>query len=143
MFTMIASSRSLGRVPVPTLPFTPKDSGSSGPKSPNMPTETLIEDQVAAPKKKPLPLWNVVLLDDDAHTYEYVIEMLHRLFGHPLQTCFQMAREVDLTGRVIVFSTHRERAELERDRIHSYGADPLIPHCKGSMSALIEPAPGA
>ena len=31
---------------------------------------------------------------------------------------------------------------LERDRIHGFGADPLIQRCKGSMSALIEPAGG-
>jgi ATP-dependent Clp protease adaptor protein ClpS len=29
---------------------------------------------------------------------------------------------------------------LKRDQIHAYGPDPNIPHCKGSMSAEIEPA---
>ena len=29
------------------------------------------------------PPYNVVLLDDDDHTYAYVIEMLKALFGHP------------------------------------------------------------
>jgi ATP-dependent Clp protease adaptor protein ClpS len=51
-----------------------------------------------------------------------------------------MAREVDTTGRVIVDTTSMERAELKRDQIHAFGADPLIPRCKGSMSAEIEPA---
>ena len=102
-------------------------------------TSTLEREEVQ-PKSKTLPPWNVVLLDDDDHTYEYVIGMLTDLFGHPVATCFQMAQEVDSMGRVIVFSTHRERAELERDRIHGYGADPRIGRCKGSMSAVIEPA---
>lgn len=100
------------------------------------------EDQVQH-QSQPMPPWNVVLLDDNDHTYEYVIEMLHRLFGHPLEQCYQMAREVDLAGRVIVLTTHRERAELEQWRIHGYGADPRIHRCKGSMSAVIEPAAGA
>ena len=86
--------------------------------------------------------YNVVLLDDDDHTYEYVIEMLQYIFGHPVETCYLMAFEVDSTGRVIVLTTDLERAELERDRIHAYGADPRIPRCKGSMSAIIEPAHG-
>lgn len=103
----------------------------------------VVEREAADVKRKPLPPWNVVLLDDDDHTYEYVILMLQKLFGHPLERCYQMAREVDSTGRVIVYSTHRERAELERDRIHAYGADPRIPRCKGSMSAIIEPAQGS
>lgn len=82
------------------------------------------------------------MLDDDDHSYQYVIFMLQRLFGHTLEAAYSMAKEVDSTGRVIVFSTHKERAELERDRIHAFGADPLIDRCKGSMSAVIEPACG-
>jgi ATP-dependent Clp protease adaptor protein ClpS len=105
-------------------------------------TSTLELEKVA-PKSKTLPQWNVVLLDDNYHTYEYVILMLSDLFGHPIPLCQRMAEEVDSTGRVIVFSTHRERAELERDRILGYGADPRIPQCKGSMSAIIEPAFGS
>ncbi len=100
------------------------------------------DEHLEASQTKTLPVWNVVLLDDDDHTYEYVIEMLHKLFGHPIPDCYLMAREVDTAGRVIVLSTHRERAELERDRIHAYGADPRISRCKGSMSAIIEPAFG-
>jgi ATP-dependent Clp protease adaptor protein ClpS len=96
------------------------------------------EDQSSQVRK--LPPWNVVLLDDDDHTYEYVIEMLHHLFGYPVELGFLMAVEVDTTGRVVVLTTHRERAELERDRIHAYGADPRIPRCRGSMSAILEPA---
>lgn len=88
------------------------------------------------------PPYHVVLLDDDDHTYEYVIEMLRHIFGHAIETAYLMALEVDTSGRVIVLTTTLERAELERDRIHAYGADPRIPRCKGSMSAVIEPAEG-
>lgn len=87
-----------------------------------------------------VPRYHVILLDDDAHTYEYVIEMLMKLFGHTNATAFRMACEVDLAGRVVVDTTHRERAELKRDQIHEYGADWRIDHCRGSMSAVIEPA---
>ena len=85
------------------------------------------------------PRWRVILLDDDDHTYDYVIGMLMELFGHPVETAYEMACEVDATGSVIVDTTSRERAELKRDQVHGYGADPLIPRCKGSMSARIEP----
>jgi ATP-dependent Clp protease adaptor protein ClpS len=96
----------------------------------------------ADPKKKPkqLPPYNVVLLDDDDHSYEYVIEMLEVLFAHPPEKGYQLAREVDSTGRVIVLTTTKEHAELKRDQIHAYGADPRISRCKGSMRATIEPA---
>lgn len=92
-------------------------------------------------KKSPLrvPRYNVVLLDDNEHTYDYVIEMPMQLFRHSQAKAFQMACVVDAVGRVIVDTTTKERTELKRDQIHGYGADWRVPHCRGSMSAVIEP----
>ena len=81
-------------------------------------------------------------LNDDDHSYEYVITMLQQLFGYPPEKGFMMAKEVDTTGRVILLTTTKEHAELKRDQIHAFGPDPGIPRCQGSMSAVIEPAPG-
>ncbi len=92
-------------------------------------------------RTKRQPPYNVVLLNDDDHTYEYVITMLQQLFGYPREKGFVMACEVDSTGRVIVLTTTKEHAELKRDQIHAFGPDPLSSKdCKGSMSAIIEPA---
>jgi len=88
------------------------------------------------------PPYHVVLWDDQDHSYEYVIEMLGKLFGHGRETAFQMAQEVDATGRCNVFTGSLEKAEFKRDLIHGYGADPRIPRCKGSMSASIEASEG-
>lgn len=87
-----------------------------------------------------IPPWNVVLLDDDDHTYEYVIEMLRGVFGMTRERAYLHACEVDSSKRTIVLTTSREHAELKRDQVHAYGPDPRIPRCKGSMSAIIEPA---
>lgn len=87
-----------------------------------------------------VPQYHVVLLDDDAHTYDYVIEMLMDIFGHSAATAFKMACMVDNDGRVIVDTTHLDRAELKRDQIHAYGADWRMVESMGSMSATIEPA---
>jgi len=93
-------------------------------------------------KTEGLPPYNVILLDDDEHSFEYVIHMLNTLFEHPLEKGYRMAMEVHTTGRVIVATTNLEHAELKRDQIHAFGPDPLIPRCKGSMSAIVESAPG-
>jgi ATP-dependent Clp protease adaptor protein ClpS len=53
-----------------------------------------------------------------------------------------MAKEVDSSGRVIVLTTSKEHAELKQEQIHAFGPDPLITRCQGSMTAVIEPAPG-
>jgi ATP-dependent Clp protease adaptor protein ClpS len=94
------------------------------------------------PRVDKLPPYNVVLLDDDDHSYAYVIEMLGKLFGHSAEKAFRMAKEVDTTGRVIVLTTHKEMAELKRDQIAAYGADVRMASSKGSMSSIIEPAEG-
>lgn len=94
---------------------------------------------VAPPKLA--PRWHVILLDDDDHTYDYVVEMLCALFQHDQELAFRMACEVDETGRVIVDTTSKERAELKRDQIHAYGADWRLERSKGSMSAIICEAP--
>ena len=106
-------------------------------------TTTTVERDQTKLSRKPLQPWNVVLLDDDDHTYDYVVRMLRTLFGHSSGKAYQMAQEVDRAGRVIVLTTHRERAELEKHRIQNFGADPLISQCKGSMSSVIEPAQGS
>ncbi len=105
------------------------------PAVPEVMTETSVEDLT-----KLIPQFHVVLLDDNDHSYDYVIEMLMDLFSHSERKAYEMACEVDNKGRVIVETTYKERAEMKRDQIHSYGADWRIPHCKGSMSATVEPA---
>lgn len=95
--------------------------------------ETTERDQLT-------PLFNVVLLDDDDHTYDYVVEMLCKIFMVSAEAAFRHAVEVDTTGRTIVMTCEKEQAEFGRDQIQSYGADPRMPRSKGSMSAIIEPA---
>ncbi len=85
-------------------------------------------------------LFHVVLLDDDEHTYDYVVEMLQKLFVFPRELAFQHAVEVDATGRTIVITCERPEADFARDQIHAYGADPRMPKSKGSMSAVVIPA---
>ena len=105
-----------------------------------MSTIETIPDTTVESDTQLLQPWNVVLLDDNDHTYEYVIEMLRELFGHSVQTAYKMAVEVDTTGRVIVYTGPLEHAELRCDQIHAYGPDPRIAHCAGCMSAILEQA---
>src|SRR3954470_22423228 len=88
-----------------------------------------------------IPRFHVVRLDDDHHTFEYVIVMLRQLFGYPPEKGYEMALEVHTAGRCVVLTTSKEHAELKRDQIHAFGPDPhSSKECAGSMSAIIEPA---
>ncbi len=59
-------------------------------------TTTLPDTDVEQEQKtQRQPPYNVILLNDDDHTYEYVIEMLKALFGHPVEKGYQLAKVVD------------------------------------------------
>jgi ATP-dependent Clp protease adaptor protein ClpS len=88
----------------------------------------------------PEPLWHVILINDDLHSFDYVIEMLNSIFGYDKEKGYRMAKEVDETGRVIVATVHKELAELRLEQILEYGPDPTMPESPGSMRAEIEPA---
>ncbi|HVT95238.1 MAG TPA: ATP-dependent Clp protease adaptor ClpS [Bryobacteraceae bacterium] len=87
------------------------------------------------------PLFHVILLDDSDHTYDYVVEMLAKLFCMSATRAFQHAVEVDTTGRTIVLTCDLPAAEYAKTQILGYGADWRMPRSKGSMSAILEPAP--
>ena len=106
-------------------------------------TESQTTPAQAIAKPKRAAMWNVILLDDDDHTYEYVIEMLMKICAIDAQQAWRLAVEVDSTGRVIVMTGMLEHAELKRDQIHSFGRDWRLERSAGSMSAILEPAPGA
>jgi ATP-dependent Clp protease adaptor protein ClpS len=96
-------------------------------------TEVVERDQL-------VPLYQVVLLDDDDHTYDYVIEMLQKIFILTLDRAYRHAEEVDRLGRTVPITCELREAEYARDQIQSYGPDWRLPRCKGSMSAVVQPA---
>ncbi|HEU5020889.1 MAG TPA: ATP-dependent Clp protease adaptor ClpS [Bryobacteraceae bacterium] len=93
----------------------------------------------SAGQEEQAKLYRVVLLDDDDHTYDYVIEMLQKIFIFSAEQALNHAREVDSTGRTPLITCELPEAEYARDQIHGYGADWRMPRSKGSMSAVVEP----
>jgi len=89
------------------------------------------------------PLYRVVLLDDDDHTYDYVIEMLQKIFIFTAEQALRHAQEVDAMGRTVLITCELPEAEFARDQVHSYGRDWRLPRSQGSMSAIVEPAGNA
>ena len=56
-------------------------------------------------RSKRLPPYHVVILNDEEHTFDYVIELLTKLFGHPLKTAVDLTWRIHLTGRAVVYTT--------------------------------------
>ena len=105
------------------------------------PKEDIAEDEKERQDRRPKqqPRYHVILWDDDDHSYDYVIRMMQKLFGHTYERGYEMASQVDSAGRTICLTTTMEHAELKRDQIHAFGRDDRIACCKGSMSSTIEP----
>jgi ATP-dependent Clp protease adaptor protein ClpS len=101
---------------------------------------TRVEEVTGETDVAPEHLWRLVLLDDDDHSYEYVIEMLGVIFGYGPEKAFALARLVDSHGRVTLLTGEKVECEAKQSQIHAYGADPRILASKGSMSAIVEQA---
>jgi ATP-dependent Clp protease adaptor protein ClpS len=87
------------------------------------------------------PPYNVVILNDEEHTFDYVIDLLTKIFRHSLATAQELTWRIHTTGRAIVYTTHKEKAELKRDQVLSWGPDPRMSISKGPLGCYIEPAP--
>lgn len=85
-------------------------------------------------------LYHVIILNDDEHSYEYVIEMLQSVFGIAYAAAVAHTMEADTTGSSIVMTCGLEEAERRRDGVHAYGPDWRMPNSRGSVAALVEPA---
>jgi ATP-dependent Clp protease adaptor protein ClpS len=96
-------------------------------------TETVEREELT-------PLYRVVLLDDNDHTYDYVIEMLQKIFIFTLEQAYRHAEEVDRRGRTVLITCELPQAEYARDQILAYGPDWRLQRSQGSMSAVVEPA---
>jgi ATP-dependent Clp protease adaptor protein ClpS len=113
-----------------------------------MPVKTLPRTKPSAPEHEPdakrklkhQPPYNVVLLNDDDHSVDYVVFMMQKLFGKKPEDGLRVAEEVHTKGRAIVLTTTLEHAEFKQQQIHEFGPDQKVSHCKGSMSAVIEVA---
>jgi ATP-dependent Clp protease adaptor protein ClpS len=92
----------------------------------------------AESKTRRQPPYHVILLNDEEHTFEYVIELLLKLFKHSKPVAEELTLRIHLTGRAIVLTTHRELAELKREQVLAYGADPRMSISKGPLGCYIE-----
>jgi len=87
------------------------------------------------------PPYNVVILNDEEHTFEYVIDLLTKCFRHSLPASEELTWRIHSSGRAVVYTTHKEKAELKRDQVLNWGPDPRMSISKGPLGCYIEPVP--
>src|SRR5262249_35330183 len=105
-----------------------------------MSATTLDTDLEQSTKDNLEKLYHVIILNDNEHTFDYVIEMLQTVFNLSYAAALARTVEADATGSSIVLTTKLEEAELKRDQVHAYGPDWRMPNSRGPVCALVEPA---
>lgn len=104
-------------------------------------TKTILEPEVGEDTSVRLErLYHVIILNDEEHTIEYVVEMLQAVVGLSASQALACTLEADSIGSSIVRTCALEEAEAKRDLIHAYGPDWRLPHSRGPVAALVEPA---
>jgi ATP-dependent Clp protease adaptor protein ClpS len=98
--------------------------------------------EVARSKPKWLPPYAVVVLNDDEHTFAYVITTFMKVFGYDQTKSVRLALEIHAQGRGIVWTGPKEVAELKRDQIHSAGPDlHAAKKISSPLGVVLEPLP--
>ncbi len=90
------------------------------------------QSRKSKPKPKPpglLPLWKVLLHNDDKNAMTFVVESIMELTPLKEQDAKQRTIEAHKTGVALLLTTHKERAELYKDQFESKG-----------LTVTIEPA---
>ena len=101
------------------------------------------QKQPSAAKPKKQPPYAVVVLNDNQHSFQYVIDTFMKVFGYPLEKSYSLALQIHTEGRGIVWSGAREVAELKRDQIRSAGPDFYAQkRVEFPLGVTIEPLPG-
>lgn len=75
-------------------------------------------------KTPPCPQYAVILHNDDVSTMPFVVEVLQRVFGYPVEKCVSMMLDAHENGKAAVWSGAFEIAELKADLIVGCGPDP-------------------
>ena len=106
-----------------------------------MTTKTVLEPEIAeGSQTERESLYHVIILNDEEHTIDYVVEMLQATVGLSATAALACTVEADNTGSAVVFTGSLEDAQHKRDLIHAYGPDWRMPNSRGSVAALVEPA---
>jgi ATP-dependent Clp protease adaptor protein ClpS len=65
--------------------------------------------------------WQVVVWNDPVNLMSYVVWVLRKLFGHPVEKATKLMLQVHHEGRAVVSSGPLEKAELDCHRLHHHG----------------------
>lgn len=69
------------------------------------------------------PQYAVVILNDNDHTFDYVINVLCNIFGYDVQKSVLLSQQIHQQGMSIVWTGPLEVAELKQEQVRQAGPD--------------------
>ena len=85
---------------------------------------------------------NVIIENDDHHSFEFVVGVLRKVLGCAEQRAFQLTMEAHTKGRAVIWTGPKEVAELKVEQVQccheTQGSRKL-----GPLTCTLEPAPGS
>jgi ATP-dependent Clp protease adaptor protein ClpS len=90
-----------------------------------------------------LPPYHVILENDDFHSFEFVVGVLIKALGCPLEKAMELTLQAHNSGRAVVWTGAKEIAEFKADQITTFHEVREADGKKlGPLGCSIEPAPG-
>lgn len=83
--------------------------------------------------------YDVILVDDDLHSYYYVTHMLELVFGYDNDIAYDLTDITNGSNKVVVFTGRLETALILCDQINKFGPDLRLPQSVGAMTAYVRP----
>jgi ATP-dependent Clp protease adaptor protein ClpS len=100
-------------------------------------TKVVPEEDI---RTRRIPPYNVILLNDDHHSMEFVVDVLCKVLGCSLERAVQFMMEAHSSGRAIIWTGTKEVAELKAEQIHTYPELRDDGRDLGPLGCDIEPA---
>lgn len=113
-------------------------------KSHEAPVAAPVKRKKKRTNKRPRvqPPYAVIVLNDDLHSFPYVIETFQKVFGYSAEKATMFAMVIHFAGRALVWSGTRELAELKLEQIRGAGPDIYAStRVEFPLGAYIEPLP--
>jgi len=104
---------------------------------PQMTIQVVPDEEI---RTRRIPPYNVILLNDDHHSMEFVVEVLCKVLGCSLERAVVLMMEAHNTGRSIIWTGSKEVAELKADQIRSCPEIRSDGRNLGPLGCEIEPA---
>jgi ATP-dependent Clp protease adaptor protein ClpS len=105
------------------------------------PARASTQTQTEAPKTRRIPPYNVILLNDDHHSMEFVVDVLSKVLGCALEQAMQYMLEAHTSGRAIIWTGPKEVAELKVEQVQTFPEVHKDGRQLGPLGCVIEPAP--